>query len=292
VVVAAKDAGKAEERDAGTAARDAGTVVAAVDAGAKAPAPDVSIAKEDAAPTVDAAVAAAQDVAAPADAAVAAVADAAVATVQDTKAAADTTAVAQADTIAPDDASVATAVDAPVAAPDVVHSAAADVGAKPEPVDAGTAQAAADATPGTADAAVASVPSGTVRVTATPSMEVYWEGKRQGTTPLTLTLPVGKHSLSLRGPEGLRKSATANVKADEKTNISVSAEKGMISFDAPTGVAVYMNGKPLGKMPAVGRREVWEGTYDITFEHPDGRRIKKKIQINRSSPKVLVSHRF
>ena len=204
------------------------------------------------------------------------------------------------------------------AAPDVASPAGADGGSTPPPpdaaasVDAGPEPGEADGgveAPLTVDAGVAlaedvgesddaamptmdaGIESGRVRVTAEPTMEVFWAGRKQGRTPVTLDLPTGVQVLKLRGAEGLRKSVTIKVISEKQVSTHVEAVRGVVMFETERGVQINFDGVSLGSAP-VKLRQAWEGAHSVTFHHPDGRTATRKIEITKSQPKVLVRHNF
>lgn len=178
----------------------------------------------------------------------------------------------------------------------------------PTAVDAGAAPAAEDTLAAVDDALVAAdveqepdetediqaaegIESGQVRVTSEPATDVYWAGRKQGRTPLTLDLPAGPQAIKLRGPSGLRKTLSVTVQPDRQVTASFTAVRGVVAFEVPRGVLVFLNGTSLGAAP-VKMQQVWEGEHTVELRSSDGRRTVRTVKITKDEPKVLVRHTF
>jgi hypothetical protein len=62
-------------------------------------------------------------------------------------------------------------------------------------------------------------PKGMLVVSARPASTVYVNGKKKGFTPVKVRLPVGKHKVTIKGPDGEKRTITKVVSAGKTTTI-------------------------------------------------------------------------
>ena len=105
---------------------------------------------------------------------------------------------------------------------------------------------------------------GTLSVTSNPEgSRVFVDGKLQGATPLTLSLPVGAHELELRNGSSSRK-IPLNVAGGESISQVIDLEpgvQGFVSFKSPVTMRVSEAGHTLGT--TAGKISLSPGRHDL-----------------------------
>src|SRR5688572_11851340 len=109
---------------------------------------------------------------------------------------------------------------------------------------------------------------GKLAINAAVPVAVYFAGQQRGTTPTTIDLPPGEHSVEYRY-EGLRKTVTHQIKSNETTSTTVVFEiKLQINSDPWSNV--YVDGpspRKLGETP-LGNVTVGVGSV-LVFRHSE-----------------------
>jgi PEGA domain len=110
---------------------------------------------------------------------------------------------------------------------------------------------------------------GTVNVTSNPEgARVLVDGRLQGATPLTMSLPVGAHELELRNGSSSRK-VPLNIAGGETMSQVVDLEpgvQGFVSFKSPVTMRVGEAGHTLGT--TAGRISLSPGRHDLELVSP------------------------
>jgi hypothetical protein len=109
---------------------------------------------------------------------------------------------------------------------------------------------------------------GTLAVSSPIAAEIYSEGKYLASTPTTLKLPAGKHTLEYRHGE-LRTVASYDIKPNETVAAPVTFQIP-VQINAKPWAQVFLDGlsrQPLGQTPLTGTSVPIGGV--LVFEHPD-----------------------
>jgi hypothetical protein len=127
---------------------------------------------------------------------------------------------------------------------------------------------------------------GTLAVSSPTAADIYQNGQLIGSTPTTLQLPAGQHTLEYRHGE-LRAVVTHQIKPNETTPASVTFDI-TVQINARPWAQVFLDGstrRPLGQTPLSGVSVPIGGT--LVFENPNfppkSHRITEKdssIQLN------------
>jgi len=152
------------------------------------------------------------------------------------------------------------------------------------PIDAGVP---ADA--GTVDAGV---PRGTLDITVDPRVEVSIPGQYLGRTPVTASVPAGRHVLTLSNPVlGIQTTRVITVPAGGRTSQQIYLNKGFANVRAPEGAIVTVDGRLVGAAP-VDELDLYEGTHQLlvivngarwqkTFKVEPGQRVSFDVDFER-----------
>ncbi|NOK08767.1 serine/threonine-protein kinase [Corallococcus exercitus] len=127
-----------------------------------------------------------------------------------------------------------------------------------EPFDAGLADA------GVEDAGVDAGPTmGILDLTVEPRVEVTLNNALLGRTPLSASLPPGKHLLTFtNGALGISVSRTVTVAPTGRSAYQFFLNKAFINVRGPAGANVSIDGKPAGTVP-VEELDVYEGYHRL-----------------------------
>jgi len=102
--------------------------------------------------------------------------------------------------------------------------------------------------PPTAAAAAASSrrrPTGGLRVSSTPTAQVFVDGKARGETPVTMSdLSVGRHTVELKSPAG-NVERTVTIAADKTVDMEESIFSGWVAVYSPFDLTVTEGGRAL-----------------------------------------------
>jgi eukaryotic-like serine/threonine-protein kinase len=116
--------------------------------------------------------------------------------------------------------------------------------------------------------------TGEVVLTSMPAADILLGGKNLGRTPATVTLPVGKVSLTFVNAElELRQTVSVNVEAKGTTRSAITFKKGKLAADATPWADVYIGNRKLGTTP-LAPREVYEGSYTLRLVNSELGAIK------------------
>jgi len=105
---------------------------------------------------------------------------------------------------------------------------------------------------------------GTLSLSSMPKLTVSLGGKTLGTTPLSVKLEPGRHTLRLTNREhGISATRSYTVRPGETTSADIGFERGYLTVTAPPDAEVILNGKSLGKGT---QREVglYEGEHQVS----------------------------
>ncbi|AKQ65551.1 Extensin-like protein precursor [Myxococcus hansupus] len=152
------------------------------------------------------------------------------------------------------------------------------------PVDAGVPQDA-----GTVDAGIA---MGTLDVTVDPRVEVSIPGQYLGRTPVSASVPAGRHVLTLSNPVlGIQTTRVITVPAGGRSSQQIFLNKGFANVRAPEGAIVTVNGRLVGAAP-VDELDLYEGTHQLlvivngarwqkTFKVEPGQRVTFDVNFEK-----------
>ncbi|MCY1022173.1 protein kinase domain-containing protein [Pyxidicoccus sp. MSG2] len=136
-------------------------------------------------------------------------------------------------------------------------------------VDAGAAsvtpmEAVADAGAVTKVAVVdAGIPMGMLDLTVEPRVEASIPGQYLGRTPLSASVPAGRHVLTFSNPVlGIQVTRTITVPAGGRTALQYFLNKGFATVRAPKGAIVTVDGRLVGAAP-VEELDLYEGTHQL-----------------------------
>jgi serine/threonine-protein kinase len=110
---------------------------------------------------------------------------------------------------------------------------------------------------------VAKVDTGILDLTVEPRVEASIPGTYLGRTPLSATLPAGRHVLTLSNSMlGIQVTRTITVPAGGRTAQQIYLNKGFATVRAPAGAIVTIDGRLVGAAP-VEELDLYEGTHQL-----------------------------
>jgi serine/threonine-protein kinase len=170
------------------------------------------------------------------------------------------------------------------------------VATTPRPRPAASATAAASTSPdpqGTPVAREPVGPMGRVTVTSPYAIDVQWRDRvlARGETAAQLSLPAGKQTLTLTAPQYLlRETVTVEVRADEVAAVS-APELGRINVRAnPDNCKVFIDGVFIDYPPILDR-PLAAGPHAVSFEWPDGGKMREEVVVERGKPAYVTGRR-
>ncbi|MBU8897825.1 PEGA domain-containing protein [Corallococcus sp. M34] len=96
-----------------------------------------------------------------------------------------------------------------------------------------------------------------------PRVDVSLNAALLGRTPLTVSLPPGRHTLTLtNGALGITVARTVTVAPTGKTSVQIYLNKAFVNVRAPEGASVTVDGRPVGTAP-VDELDVYEGSHRL-----------------------------
>jgi serine/threonine-protein kinase len=124
-------------------------------------------------------------------------------------------------------------------------------------------------------APAAPVTPATVDLASSPSMSVTVDGVAKGSTPETLTLAPGSHTIHFRDKaHGVDEERSVRLKSGGHASVSIQLPKAGMELTAPPGSQVYIDGKSVGVAP-LGTLSFYAGHHVIkvkmgtaVFERP------------------------
>ncbi len=127
------------------------------------------------------------------------------------------------------------------------------------PMDA-VADAGAVAKAGVVDAGI---PMGMLDLTVEPRVEASIPGQYLGRTPLSASVPAGRHVLTLSNPVlGIQVTRIITVPAGGRSGQQFFLNKGFATVRAPKGAIVTVDGRLVGAAP-VEELDLYEGTHQL-----------------------------
>ena len=116
--------------------------------------------------------------------------------------------------------------------------------------------------------------TGTLSLTVTPACDVFVDGRKIGTSPLSAPLPAGELSVQLVNKElSISQWVQVSVAPGGKTEKTITLGKGKIAADVQPWADVYIGDKKLGTTP-MAPREVYEGSYLVRLVNSELGAIK------------------
>ncbi|MBZ4414551.1 protein kinase [Myxococcus sp. XM-1-1-1] len=149
------------------------------------------------------------------------------------------------------------------------------------------AQAAGDGDAGTdagTDAGAQAIAMGYLDLTVDPRVDVSYPGGFLGRTPLSVSLPAGRHVFTLTNAVlGIQLSRTFTIPANGRNAQQLYLNKAFLNVRAPKDAIVTLDGRLIGAAP-VEEQDVYEGTHQLlviangarwqkTFKVEPGQRI-------------------
>ena len=126
-----------------------------------------------------------------------------------------------------------------------------------------TPLALADAGPVDAGVKDAGIPMGVLDLVVEPRVEASIPGTYLGRTPLSASLPAGRHVLTLSNSVlGIQVTRTITVPAGGRTSQQFFLNKGFVTVRAPTGAIVTVDGRLVGAAP-VEELDLYEGSHHL-----------------------------
>jgi serine/threonine-protein kinase len=121
----------------------------------------------------------------------------------------------------------------------------------------------ADAGPVDAGVKDAGIPTGVLDLVVEPRVEASIPGTYLGRTPLSASLPAGRHVLTLSNSVlGIQVTRTITVPAGGRTSQQFFLNKGFVTVRAPKGAIVTINGRLVGAAP-VEELDLYEGAHHL-----------------------------
>ena len=130
---------------------------------------------------------------------------------------------------------------------------------------------------------------GYLTVRAPSRMRVFVDGKLSGVTPLKRKfLTVGEHQVEIRNEQtGLRLTRKTRIRPGSTSLVGISKKKGFLSVNAKPWAKFKIGTQSFQETPH--RAPLFEGTYEVRFECPDGHTLTREVAIRpgRTSPLVV-----
>lgn len=118
----------------------------------------------------------------------------------------------------------------------------------------------------------------TVSVSTTPPSQVFVDGKLHGTTPLTLELVGGAHSLLFQNKaEGFRRTMPLKVKPGEQKTVEVTAEKGTLKVHVEPFGMLFIDGQKIAEATSFKELEVWTGKHQLEARNAELKQTVKEV---------------
>ncbi|NMO14066.1 PEGA domain-containing protein [Pyxidicoccus fallax] len=134
--------------------------------------------------------------------------------------------------------------------------------------------------------------TGILDLTVEPRVEASVPGTYLGRTPLSATLPAGKHVLTLSNPVlGIQVTRNITVPVGGRTAQQIFLNKGFATVRAPEGAIVTIDGRLVGAAP-VEELDLYEGTHQLlvvvnnarwtrTFKIEPGQRVNFDVEFEQ-----------
>ena len=123
--------------------------------------------------------------------------------------------------------------------------------------------------------------------------EVWLNGSRKGTTPMTRDLPAGQYSLELRHPDYMSYMADFLVAPNEPLVLPVAqlfgSETHLVITSTPSRAMVFIAGKELGNTPLTVRLNP-NTEHSITLAKPGYRSSQQTILMKPGEQQTLTAH--
>ncbi|QDF05971.1 protein kinase domain-containing protein [Myxococcus xanthus] len=138
----------------------------------------------------------------------------------------------------------------------------------------------------------AGIPMGTLDVTVDPRVEVSIPGQYLGRTPVSATVPAGRHVLTLSNPVlGIQTTRVITVPAGGRSSQQIFLNKGFANVRAPEGAIVTVDGRLIGAAP-IEELDLYEGTHQLlvivnssrwqkTFKVEPGQRVTFDVNFEK-----------
>ncbi|WP_257450005.1 protein kinase domain-containing protein [Archangium lipolyticum] len=96
-----------------------------------------------------------------------------------------------------------------------------------------------------------------------PDVEVSINGRAIGRTPLTVPLPLGRHTLTFTDPsKNLRTARMIDITHDGTSTFHIRLGMGSVLVQAPAGARITLDGRDVGTAP-LAEMTLFEGVYDL-----------------------------
>jgi serine/threonine-protein kinase len=134
--------------------------------------------------------------------------------------------------------------------------------------------------------------TGILDLTVDPRVDVSYQGMLLGRTPLSVTLPPGRHVLSLTNAVlGIQVTRTFTVTAGGRNAQQIFLNKGFVNVRAPKDAIVTINDRLVGAAP-VEELDLYEGTHQLlvivngarwtkTFKLEPGQRVSFDVDFEK-----------
>jgi serine/threonine-protein kinase len=121
-------------------------------------------------------------------------------------------------------------------------------------------------------------PTASLTIRSDVAMSVWVDKRSLGTTPIRAAeVEAGMRNLRFVSDEhGFTMERKVQLRAGGKT-LTVNPARGRLSLNADPWAKVLIAGKELGTTPL--SKEMYEGRYEVEFQCPDGKRVKKDVQV-------------
>jgi len=106
-----------------------------------------------------------------------------------------------------------------------------------------------------------------VNIHSETPLDIFFKGKRMGTTPTQIALPPGKVSLVFSNKSaGIRTRRHLELRPGQNVDVDVQLAKGTLNINAPAGAKIWVDGVLKGTAP-LGDIELWEGEHRLSVNH-------------------------
>jgi serine/threonine-protein kinase len=130
--------------------------------------------------------------------------------------------------------------------------------------------------------------TGVLELSSEPPVEVFFQGKRLGETPVQLKLPVGRVELRLVDRKvALSRTVEVEVPARGPGRQTITFQKGKLAADVTPWADLYLGDRKLGTTP-LAPRELYQGTYQVKLVNSEIGAIKEvTVQVEPGRTTVL-----
>jgi len=134
--------------------------------------------------------------------------------------------------------------------------------------------------------------SGTLQVTCSPQVRVFWRGRDLGQSPLTITIAAGRQRLVLRNAQlGINIVRRVTVRAGGRSRLETEVQQGALLVKARPWAHVEIDGRRRGTTP-MKPIKLYEGHHKVKLINTDKQQAHETEVVIRAAETTKLVHRF